>query len=280
MPIDISQVVGLVIGALIAGLVGVVTTILSDRLSRREEHRKKLLANLGRLQPYLKTVLFLAWPPLQNGYEGANLPLPWEAMPEDKVARGENEAVDFLKHFKLMSSSVYPALSIDKIDETVYVRKELIYDLKNHFPTLYEHIMKWEDGVRQVGPNLRTTYYKIVTAIYDEVRNRGLLPSQRENPRWPLEITNNVYYACQLMFNLVLKLPESKWPNAHEQYIASPDKQMMDSIVETVSAHFNAEKIESQLKDMVNSFYSLRDDIDKVVVSDDRLTGRCQLSRV
>lgn len=277
--IDFSTIIGLSAGALIAGLVGISTTLLEKRLSRREEHRKKLMDNLMRVQQFLKTPMLIIWPPLQIGYSGLELPIPWSAQPEDKIIFIENEAVAFLKRYSITAPQVQLALSTSRDDENVRVRRELVHDLKNHFPQLHSDILDWEETVRGTGSGLRVKFYSVVSTICHELVKRDLIVyTDKQAVASPLEITNNRALAIQVMFNLVLSIPTTMWFNTHQIYLDSPDRDAMNDIIESLSFQFDTKSVMSEVNSMLQKLEELWNEMEAIAVSDRRLRKRCRMS--
>ena len=277
--IDFSTIISLSAGALIAGLVGISATLLDKRISRREEHRKKLMDNLMRVQQFLKTPMFTIWPPLQIGYSGLELPIPWSAQPEDRIIFIENEAVDFLKCYSITAPRVQLALSTSRDDENVRVRRELVHDLKNHFPQLHSDMLDWEETVRDTGSGLRVKFYSVVSTIYHELVKRDLIIyTNKQAVASPLEITNNLALAIQVMFNLVLGIPTTMWFNTYQIYLDSPDRDAMNDIIESLSFQFDAKSVMSEVNSMLQKLDKLWNEMEAIAVSDRRLRGRCRLS--
>ena len=277
--IDFSTVIGLSVGALIAGLVGISATLLENRLSRREEHRKKLMDNLTRIQPLLKNIVYLAWPPLQNGYEGLTLPLPWSAVTEDRITASENEAVDFLKRYRVTAPWLQLALFTSHGDENELVRRELVHDMKNHFPRLHSDMMDWEETVRNTGSDLRAKFYSVVSTIYHELVKRGLvIDTSKQAIASPLEVTNNRALAIQVMFNLALGLPAARWFNTYQIYLDSPDRDIMNDVVKSLALQFDVKGLLPEVESMLQKLDELWNEMDAIAVSDCRLKGFCRLS--
>ena len=278
--IDFSTVIGLSVGALIAGLVGVSATLLENRLSRREEHRKKLMDNLTNIQSLLKAVMYAVWPPLQIGYESLRLPLPWSMVPEDRIVVSEQDAVDVLSHYKITDSVLLILTPAINGNESIRIRRELFHDMNNHFPELYSQMLEWEETVRNAGSDLRLKFYSVVSTIYHELIKRGLVVStDKPATASPLEITNNPALAIQVMFNLVLGIPTAKWFNTYHQiYLTSPDRDKMNDIVKSLAFQFDIDGLMPEIESMLQKRDRLWSAMDAITVSDRRLKGLCRLS--
>ena len=270
------EIVFTVLGGLIAGVVGLLSTYISLRAHRREKHLEEHKENLRSLKGALINGKSHLWP-FTNGAEDISLPTKYE------ISSVLDTGISFI------ISSLVPVYS----DDNLYsVDKVLYKDIKNHFPKLFNRLIKTDNNIKE---NARTIYKelnKISLSIYGNLNKINPDISLMYPKAAPKESSDGItklrfneaidyyqYFVAGDVFLFAIKENEDAWPRGIK-YL----KQIgLYSVFKNIGDAVNNE-MKIEIKEMLELKEKLFSDIDSCineiekVLHQTKLKGRCELA--
>ena len=260
----------------IGGVVGLLSTYISLRAHRREKHLEEHKENLRSLKGALINGKSHLWP-FTNGAEDISLPTKYE------ISSVLDTGISFI------ISNLVPVYTEDNVYS---VDKVLYKDITNHFPKLFNRLIKTDNNIKE---NARTIYKelnKISLSIYRNLNKINPDISLMYPNAAPKESSDGIsklrfneaidyyqYFVAGDVFLFAIKENEDAWPRGIK-YL----KQIgLYSVFKNIGDAVNNE-MKIEIKEMLELQEKLFSDIDSCineiekVLHQTKLKGRCELA--
>ena len=270
------EIIFTVLGGLIAGIVGLSSTYISLRARRREKHFEEHKENLRALKGALNNGKSLIWP-FKNTVENTSGSLQYEINP--KLDNG----IDFI-----ISEWVHTYL-----DDKIYDVDEVLYkDIKNHFPKLFDKLMKADKDIKEDARIIIEKLNKIRLSIYSHLNkeNPDITPLLSNSAPKPVNgETSKITFdgAFDILKQIVtgevslfaIGEDENNWlniiNNLKEKGLYNTLKNIGDAVNNEMKEDINEmlglrEKLFSDIDDCINEI--------ETILHQTKLKGRCKLA--
>ena len=270
------EIVFTVLGGLIAGIVGISSTYISLRAHRREKHLEEHKENLRSLKGALINGKSDLWP-FTNGAEDISLSKKYE------ISSVLDTGINFIMNHLVPIYSDDNMYSVDKV---------LYKDIKNHFPDLFNRLIKTDKDIKENAKTIYEELNKISLSIYTNLNKVNpdlilmypnavprVISNQTPHLKFNEAIDFYQKFVAGDVFLFTIKEDENSWPIGINYLKQIGLYNIFKNIGDSVNNEMKEEiKIMLELRNKL--FVDIDDCVEeiKVILHQTKLKGRCKLA--